>query len=181
MDAPILNSGARLRIVGATTDLQYQQVRELIAELTEWDAAQAAQLGLNAHEVQEFYYPTGTQDLAGAYTPPQGCLLLATISEKAAGCGAFHKMTPATCELKRMYVRPEFRRMGIGRQMGKALIIAAKRSGYRLMRLETTTFMGNAAAMYASLGFKRCSSYYVIPESFRASTVFMDLDLTLAS
>jgi hypothetical protein len=47
-----------------------------------------------------------------------------------------------------------------------------------LMRLETTTFMDKAMTMYASLGFRNCPAYYVIPESFRACTLFMELDLT---
>lgn len=68
--------------------------------------------------------------------------------------------------MKRMYVRPEFRRMQIGRQLTDNLIVAAKEARYLVMRLETVTFMDKAIAMYSSFGFKSCPPHYVIPESF---------------
>jgi len=77
-----------------------------------------------------------------------------------------------------MYVRPEFRRLRIGRQLADALIDVAREAGYGVMRLETTTFMDKAITMYSSLGFHVCNPYYNIPESFRAITVFMQLELT---
>jgi ribosomal protein S18 acetylase RimI-like enzyme len=76
-----------------------------------------------------------------------------------------------------MYVRPELRRLGIGRQLAEALIVAAREAGYGIMRLETTTFMDRAITLYSSLGFRTCKAYYPIPESFREITVFMELDL----
>jgi ribosomal protein S18 acetylase RimI-like enzyme len=98
-------------------------------------------------------------------------------SAKAAGCRAFDRMTREACEMKHMYVRQEFRGMQIGRQLTQRLIVSAKRAGYAVMRLETTIFMGKAIAMYSSLGFQTCQPYYEIPESFRAITVFMQLNL----
>jgi ribosomal protein S18 acetylase RimI-like enzyme len=76
-----------------------------------------------------------------------------------------------------MYVRPEFRRMQIGRRLTETLIKAAKEAGYVDMRLETVTFMDKAIAMYSSFGFKTCPPYYVIPASFRPITVFMQVNL----
>jgi putative acetyltransferase len=98
-------------------------------------------------------------------------------SGNAVGCAAFHRMTAEICEMKRMYVRPEFRKRRIGRKLPEILIIAAREAGYRVMRLETTAFMDKAIAMYSSFGFRPCPPYYVIPESFRSITVFMALDL----
>jgi putative acetyltransferase len=77
-----------------------------------------------------------------------------------------------------MYVRPEFRRLRIGRQLADALIEVARQAGYGVMRLETTTFMDKAMTLYSSLGFRICNPYYTIPESFRAITVFMELELS---
>lgn len=167
-----------LKIVTAETNTQFRQVRELTAELTKWDTAQAAHLGLDAQEVRDFYYSSGGESLSGVYARPEGRMLLATYSAKLAGCGGFRQMTPEICELKRMYVRPECRHLGIGRQLGESLVDAAREAGYRLMRLETTTFMDKALSLYASLSFRPCKAYYQIPESFRAYTIFMDLDLT---
>ena len=108
-------------------------------------------------------------------------MLLATYATNAAGFGTFHRMTPEIRELRRMYVRPQFRRLRIGRQLAGALIVAAQEAGYGLMRFETTTFMDKAIAMYTSLGFRICPAYYVIPESFRSYTLFMELDLRLVN
>jgi ribosomal protein S18 acetylase RimI-like enzyme len=166
-----------LKILPAESELQYQQVRELLAEHIAWDTSQVSQLGLDGQEALDFYYASGDEALPGVYAPPEGRMFLATHSAKAAGCGAFHRMTQQACEMKHMYVRPEFRRMQIGRQLTESLIVAAREAGYAVMRLETVTFMDKAIAMYSSFGFKTCPPYYAIPESFRAITVFMQLDL----
>jgi ribosomal protein S18 acetylase RimI-like enzyme len=166
-----------LKIRLAESEMQYQQVRELLVEHIAWDTAQVSQLGLDGQEALDFYYASGEEALPGVYAPPDGRMFLATLSEAAAGCGAFHRIDPESCEMKRMYVRPEFRRMQIGRRLTETLIVAAKEAGYVVMRLETTTFMGKAIAMYSSLGFQACQPYYVIPESFRSITVFMQLNL----
>jgi ribosomal protein S18 acetylase RimI-like enzyme len=166
-----------LKILPAESEMEYQQVRELLVEHIAWDTSQVSHLGLDGQEALDFYYASGDEALPGVYAPPEGGMFLATQSGKAAGCGAFHRMTREACEMKRMYVRPEFRRMQIGRQLTDRLIVAAKEAGYVVMRLETVTFMDKAIAMYSSFGFKTCPPYYVIPESFREITVFMQLNL----
>ena len=166
-----------LKIVRAETETHYQQVRELMSEYIEWDSSQMRELGLDAQEFLDFYYSKGDEALPGVFAQPDGCLLLATYSARAAGCCAFHRMDSDICEMKRMYVRPEFRGMRIGRHLAEILIATAREAGYGLMRLETATFMEGALALYSSLGFRTCAPYLVIPESFRASTVFMELDL----
>jgi ribosomal protein S18 acetylase RimI-like enzyme len=166
-----------LKIVTAETGAQYDQVRQLLVEHIEWDTSQVAKMGLDAQAALDFYYASGEEELPGVYAPPEGRMLLATHSARPAGCGAFHRMSPDTCEMKRMYVRPEFRQMRIGRQLTEILIAAAQQSGYGVMRLETTTFMDKAIAMYSSFGFRACPPYYEIPESFLPITVFMELNL----
>lgn len=166
-----------LKINLAESEIQYQQVRELFAELSAWDTSQVSQLGLDGQEALDFYYASGEETLPGAFAPPEGRMFLATQAAKPAGCAGFHGMNQEACEMKRMYVRPEFRRMQIGRQLTEKLIVAAKEARYLVMRLETVTFMDKAISMYSSFGFKTCPPYYVIPESFRAITVFMQLNL----
>ena len=166
-----------VQIVPADTDAEYLQVRELFAELSAWDMAQVGEMGLDAQQVLDFYYASGEEELPGVYAPPEGRMILAAHSGRGVGCAAFHRMTAEICEMKRMYVRPEFRKRRIGRKLTEILIIAAREAGYRVMRLETTTFMDKAIAMYSTLGFRLCPPYYVIPESFRSITVFMALDL----
>ena len=166
-----------ITIARVETEAQYDQIDELMAEFIDWDSSQVRGLGLDAQEMVNFYYTTNEESLPKAYAPPYGCLLLATKSLEAAGCGAFRKLMDDTCELKRMYVRPEYRGMHIGRQLAETLITTARDDGYRIMRLETTTFMQGAIALYLSLGFRTCEPYYEIPRSFGDITVFMNLDL----
>jgi GNAT superfamily N-acetyltransferase len=169
-----------LQIVPAETETQYRQVRELLAEYIAWDATQLGQLGLNAQVALDFYFASGKEDLPGVYAPPDGRMFLATYSAKTAGCGAFHRMTADTCEMKRMYVRPEFRGKEIGRRLANALILAARETGYGIMRLETTTYLDRAIALYSALGFRVCQPYCAIPEGFREVIVCMELDLRAA-
>lgn len=175
LEFPVENG--MLKILPAESETQYQQVRELFAELSAWDTSQVSRLGLDGQKALDFYYASGEEALPGAYALPKGRMLLATHSERPAGCAGFYGMNREICELKRMYVRPEFRRSKIGRQLTESLIAAAKEAGYSVMRLETVTFMDTAIAMYRSFGFKTRQPYYVIPESFRAITVFMELNL----
>jgi putative acetyltransferase len=129
-----------LKIVLAETDMQYQQVRELFSELSAWDTAQVSRLGLDAQAAMDFYYISGEEELPGVCAPPEGRLFFATCSGKAAGCAALRRMAADTCELKRIYVRPEFRGKQIGRQLAELVILAAIEASYSVMRLETTTF-----------------------------------------
>jgi putative acetyltransferase len=112
--------------------------------------------------------------LPGRYGPPEGCLLLALAGAKVAGCVALRKIGEDTCEMKRLYVRPAFRRKGIGRILARAVIDAAGDRGYERMRLDTLSSMKQAIALYESLGFGRIKPYYHNPSG---CAVFMELGL----
>ena len=122
-----------LEIFPAKTNTHYQHVRELIAEYIAWDSSRTSELGLDVNELLAFQYSQGNELIPGDYTPPEGCLLLATHDAKVAGCGAVHKLTSDICEMKRVYVRPEFRGLGIGRQLASTLIATAREVGYHLI------------------------------------------------
>lgn len=170
-------STCMLEILTAETEEHFQLVRELTREYIAWDVSRTTELGLDPRVLLSFQYAHGEESLPGDYSPPEGCLLLATFDADAAGCGAFHKLTPDTCEMKRVYVRPQFRGHGIGRQLATDLLSRARKAGYAQMFLETVTFMDAAITLYESLGFRRCDPYYEIPASFLPITVFMELDL----
>jgi putative acetyltransferase len=170
-----------LRIVPAETEAQYRQIRELLAEYIACDMAQLRELGIDTQEALSFYFASGEEELPGVYAPPEGRLFLATYSGHPAGCGALRRISPDTCELKRMYVRPQFRQKQIGRGLANKLILAASQARYSVIRLETTTFMNKALAMYSALGFRACEPYCEILESFRKITVFMELPLVAST
>ncbi|MGB9739810.1 GNAT family N-acetyltransferase [Chloroflexus sp.] len=109
--------------------------------------------------------------LPGAYAPPQGRLLLALAEGSAAGCVALRPLSATICEMKRLYVRPPFRRFGLGRLLVSKIVAEAIAIGYELMRLDTLPSMHSAIRLYEALGFTRCPPYYPTPI---AETVFME-------
>ena len=166
-----------INIVAAETQPHYQDIRELLAEFIAADAILLRQLGLDSQAALDFYFASGQEELPGAYAPPDGRMFLATDSAKAAGCGGFRKLSSDSCEMKRMYVRPEFRGKQVGWQLATTLILAAREAGYSTMRLESTTYSDRANALYSALGFRTCEPYYATPEAFRDIIVCMELDL----
>ena len=161
----------------AETAAQFDAIRQLLAEFTAWDTAQTEAAGLDPGEFLAFYRSEGDEPLPGPYASPRGCLLLATCGDAAAGCIAFKPLSKDACELKRMYVREQFRGRRIGAALIEALLAIARGRGYKSMRLETTTFMAPAIALYASHGFAIRTPYYEIPSNFGPVTVFMERDL----
>lgn len=105
--------------------------------------------------------------LPGDYAPPNGQLLLAYANGEVVGCGAMRAMPDAdyanACEMKRLYVRPAFRRFGLGRLLTQALLDEARRAGYSVVLLDTLSDMEAARGLYSSLGFTDIPPYYFNP------------------
>ena len=112
--------------------------------------------------------------LPGEYSRPDGCILVALVGKRPAGCVALRKLDQDICEMKRLYIRPEFRGRRIGRRMAETIIAGAKELGYKKMRLDTVSGMTGAIALYRSLGFKEISQYRVNP---LPDAMFFELDL----
>lgn len=117
--------------------------------------------------------------LPGKYAPPRGRLLLAEVDGRPAGCIALRPLEEGVCEMKRLYVRPEYRRLKIGRQLAEAIIAEAKEIGYFAMRLDTVEDkMQAAVALYRALGFYDIGAYTANPVP---GAKFMQLDLSPVS
>jgi putative acetyltransferase len=160
-------------IIQASSPAQIAQARELFLEY-------AASLGFSLC-FQNF--DAELAGLPGDYAPPTGRLLLAEYDGQLAGCGALHKLEsklepnlePAICEMKRLYLRPQFRGKGIGRKIAERLIAEARAIGYKRMRLDTVgPLMKDAVAMYRKLGFKEIAPYRENP---MPGTLYMELEL----
>lgn len=106
-------------------------------------------------------------DLPGDYAPPSGQLLLALVDGELAGCGALRGLAECdhanACEMKRLFVRPAFRRFGLGRVLAQQLLDDARALGYSSMLLDTLDEMEAARELYASLGFEEVAPYYFNP------------------
>jgi len=99
-------------------------------------------------------------DLPGDYAPPDGRLLFAVFEGQVAGCVALHKLDDGICEMKRLYLRPQFRGKGRGRAIADRIIAEAREIGYQRMRLDTVEpVMKDAVAMYRKLGFQEIAPY----------------------
>ncbi len=153
-----------MKILPATTPADIAQARALFLEY-----AAESKLDLCFQGFEE-----ELATLPGKYAPPSGRLLLARDGERTVACGALRELTEGVCEMKRLFVRPAFRKQGVGRLLAGRLIEEARRIGYRSMRLDTLASMRAARALYESLGFRRIPAYYANP---LAEVVYLELAL----
>ncbi|MCW5603860.1 MAG: GNAT family N-acetyltransferase [Burkholderiales bacterium] len=154
----------RVKICQVNTPEQVAAARALYNEYAEW-------IGMDL-SFQGFAEELAT--LPGAYTPPDGRLLLAETDNEVAGCVALRPLERHVCEMKRLYVRPRFRGCGVGKLLVEHILKEARAIGYMIMRLDTLSFMADAVRLYEAAGFTRCTAYYETPIS---GTVFMELRL----
>jgi GNAT superfamily N-acetyltransferase len=155
-----------VQIVAAESSEQIATARELIIEYAAWLEFKLCFQG----------YEEEIQSLPGKYAPPCGRLLLALWDGRPAGVIALRSLQePDVCEMKRLYVRPEFRGHQIGRILAERIIGEAAKIGYSRMRLDTISGkMDSAIAMYRTLGFAEIDAYYKTPVG---ETLFMELAL----
>lgn len=88
------------------------------------------------------------------YFEPNGCILIAWSGNKSVGCIAVTKMEEGICELKRLFVREEYRKQGVGSRLISEIIIQAKKKGYLKMRLDTVERLEDAYKLYLKFNFK---------------------------
>ena len=103
------------------------------------------------------------EGLPGRYSPPEGTLLIAERDGEPCGCIALRRIDARACEMKRLYVRPACRGLGIGRELVRRLLEEAGARGYGCMRLDTLPSMRSAIAMYRSFGFLETAPYVYNP------------------
>jgi predicted N-acetyltransferase YhbS len=103
------------------------------------------------------------ENLKSEYSPPKGCILLAFFDGDIVGCVALREFKSQICEMKRLYVKNEFRGKGIGKTLVELVIQKAKEVGYSHMRLDTLSFMKEAIALYYRFGFKEIKPYRYNP------------------
>lgn len=164
-----LHTASSFSIQHATSSEDLNAIKTLFTAYAEW-------LGLDL-SFQGFAEELTT--LPGKYAVPSGQLLLARAIESGSpiGCVGLRPLPVAEgcCEMKRLYILPAGRRMGVGKALVLRLIDEAKALGYRAIRLDTLSTMESGIKLYRQLGFVDCERYYDTPLE---GTVFLELNLT---
>jgi carbonic anhydrase len=153
------------KIIAAESSDEIEEVRKLFLEYAEW-------LGFSLC-FQNFDEELAT--LPGKYSSPEGRLYLVKTGNKYIGCIGLRKYENEICEMKRLYIKPEARGLGIGHKLVELIINDAKKIGYKKMRLDTIkNQMAAAIEIYKKNGFVETESYYKNPDPH---TLYMELDL----
>ncbi|MFN7019806.1 MAG: GNAT family N-acetyltransferase [Phycisphaerales bacterium] len=148
--------------IAETSDLE--QARELIREY----GASIADVAACSLEHQRF--EDELRELPGSYARSRGGrLLVAWADSHPAGCVALRSLPqlgPYVCEMKRLYVRPPFRKLGLGRMLVERVLDEARTAGYTLMKLDTDTApkFDAAIGLYRAMGFTECERYNADPD-----------------
>lgn len=154
-----------MQVKQATTSEDIEAARALFKEYEAW-------LGIS------LCFQNFDQELAnlpGSYAPPKGRLFLVYESDQLAGSIALRPIDHTTCEMKRLFLRSDFRGKGLGRKMVESILKEAQTIGYLRIRLDTIPGrMSEAISLYRSFGFKEIEPYYDSPFG---DTLFMELDL----
>lgn len=137
------------QLLTAETAPAITAARELIVEYAESLGCSPCLRHID-HELAHFPHP---------FAPPGGRLILAMVGTEAAGVVGVKRIDPAVCEMARLYVRPKFRGMGLGKALALECLRAGDELGYRKVRLYTLPAMGIALAMYGKMGFVEIDPY----------------------
>lgn len=153
-----------IKIVEANTDDLITKAKELFQEYAE-------SLGFDLC-FQNF--DQELDDFPGQYSPPMGRLFLALSENQPIGCVGLRFFEKGVCEMKRLYVRPDFRGRKAGRLLAEATVKAGKVIRYEIMRLDTLPSMESANILYKSLGFRQIEPYRHNPIK---GAIYMELNL----
>ncbi len=123
-------------------------------------------------EIQK--YDHEVENLEEKYGLPKGRLYVAYFENKVAGCIALRPLSDTACEMKRLYVVPQFRGNGIAKILIEKIVSDAKEIGYSEMLLDTLPFLETAIKMYKKMGFYEIGCYNDSPLD---NTIYMKLDL----
>ncbi len=159
------NTPALLTLSQAQTPAQITQAHELFLEYGQ-------SLGFS------LCFQSFDQEVAGLpgdYAPPDGRLFLAEHDGQLAGCAALHRFDATSGEMKRLYIRPNFRGLGLGRTLAERILAEAASIGFQRIRLDTISGkMDDAIALYRRLGFREIEPYRQNPI---AGALYMELEL----
>jgi GNAT superfamily N-acetyltransferase len=160
-------------IMQVESDADIESAREILAEYMAWTLSVEG----DAHDAPTFQgHGEELASLPGVYVPPAGRLFLARDAGRVAGCVAIKPHDARVCELKRLYVRPAFRKRGLGERLVQTAINEGRNVGYERMILDSHISMRGAHAIYQALGFRFVAGPADFPERFKPVVVFMECE-----
>src|SRR3990172_2030155 len=166
-----------IKIITASKEQHAQPIHELFCEYLQW---------ANAKVKEEFGVSFDIANMLEAdmnaldkFMPPRGRLLLGYVEGRPVGIACLKALTDTIGEVKRMYVRPEARQRGLGRELLRRLLEEARQAGYKRARLDRARFMTEAHQLYRTSGFREIEAYEgsEIPNKFQDHWIFMEQEL----
>ncbi len=152
---------------GVTIDLNPEDLEPIRLLFREYAAWLGIDLGFQGFEAE-------LAGLPGAYAPPAGRMWLAHRAGHPLAAVAVRPESPGACEMKRLWVREEARRLGLGKYLVEETLAFGRTAGYQRMRLDTLETMGPALRLYERAGFRRITAYYPNPHP---DVVYLERDL----
>jgi GNAT superfamily N-acetyltransferase len=166
-----------VKVITASKDSHAAHIRELFWEYLQWANAKVnEEFGVN-FDIETML--EADMEHLDKFMPPDGRLLLCYADEHLTGIACLKYLAPGIGEIKRMYVRPEYRKRGLGRALLNQLVVEATQIGYERVRLDSARFMTEAHHLYRTTGFREIEAYEgsEIPEEFQGHWIFMEMKL----
>ncbi len=169
---------SKLEIRCAQIPDDIESIKKLWYDYLVWGNNEMKELyGVHPHNPKEAV----EQDIQqiSKFQPPYGHLIIAVYEGKICGIGSLKSINSEIGEIKRMFVVPTFRRIGVGRAVLERLLVESKKAGYKKVRLDSPKFMEAAHSLYRIFGFRDIEAYpeMEIPAHFKDYMLFMELDL----
>ena len=172
------SNAAAIEVVEARMPAEIAAAADLMRDFVSWQHVRHAE---HRERLDAYFDPAGFEDelarLPEPFHRPAGTLLLATVGGDPAGCIALKPLGDRICEMKRLYLKPEYHGLGLGRMLVSRLIEEASAIGYTSMRLETGPLQLEAQGLYAALGFRRIPPYRRLPDCLRDWLICMERPL----
>lgn len=164
--------------IGPARPDDFPAIRALCNGFLDWCRSR---YGENAWFVDHYYTPEKWASLLDSlpqlHSAPDGAILVARLNEQVVGCVMMQQIDQNICEMKRMFIGPEGRNLGLGRRLAEGIVHLAAESGYTTMRLDTGRNHDEALSLYRSIGFHEIAPYYDAPPELRNHLIFMEAPL----
>jgi GNAT superfamily N-acetyltransferase len=168
-----------IQIIIANQDQHSQFIRELFWEYLQWANRKVQETFAVSFDIVAML--EDDMKTLNKFMPPQGRLLLGYVDDQVLGIACLKMLTDRIAEVKRMYVRPQARKRGLGRALLHQLLEEARQIGYERVYLDSARFMTEAHQLYRSHGFREIEAYEgsEIPKEFQKNWIFMERELPM--